>query len=238
MKLLEFNFNSYSIRTILIDGEPWFVLKDIGAVLELSNHKQALIDLKKRLRKGGVSDEVSSTYPIKDSMGREQKVTIVSETGLYELVFASRKDIAIEFRFWVTSEVLPSIRKTGSYHIDSKPVLEKPQETDLQKFISDIEIVRKTLELKPFEMLMVDRFNPLNSPIKKMGIDLSGVLLLPTELGKVIGKSAIETNLLLFEKGYQVKVDGVWTLTEKGREFGVEVNGQFPQLKWKLQSAI
>ena len=120
----------------------------------------------------------------------------------------------------------------------SKPVLEKPKEINLQQLISDIKIVRKTLELKPFEMLMVDRFNPLNSPIKKMGIDLSGVLLLPTELGKVIGKSAIETNLLLFEKGYQVKVDGVWTLTEKGREFGVEVNGQFPQLKWKLQSAI
>ena len=136
MKLLEFNFNSYSIRTILIDGEPWFVLKDIGAVLELSNHKQALIDLKKRLRKGGVSDEVSSTYPIKDSMGREQKVTIVSETGLYELVFASRKDIAIEFRFWVTSEVLPSIRKTGSYSLPTKP-----------KEDIDIESIRKRTEL-------------------------------------------------------------------------------------------
>jgi len=120
----------------------------------------------------------------------------------------------------------------------SKPVLEKPKEINLQQLISDIKIVRKTLELKPFEMLMVDRFNPLNSPIKKMGIDLSGVLLLPTELGKVIGKSAIETNLLLFEKGYQIKVDGIWTLTEKGREFGVEIGGKFQQIKWKLEALI
>jgi prophage antirepressor-like protein len=108
MKLLSFDFNNNSIRTILIDNEPWFVLKDIGKVLELSNHKQALIDMKTRLQKGGVKDEVSQTYPIKDSLNRTQEVTIVSEAGLYELAFVSRKEEAIRFRHWVARVVLPS----------------------------------------------------------------------------------------------------------------------------------
>ena len=131
-------------------------------------------------------------------------------------------------------EVLPSIRKTGSYFIDSKPALEKPKEINLKKLLSNIQIIRSTLELKPFEMLMMDRFDPENSPIDKMGIDLSGVLLLPTELGKLIGKSAIEVNILLSQKGYQVKVNGIWQLTEKGREFGLEVHGKFQQIKWRV----
>jgi len=119
---------------------------------------------------------------------------------------------------------------------DSKPALEKPKEINLEKLLSNIQIIRSTLELKPFEMLMMDRFDPENSPIDKMGIDLSGVLLLPTELGKLIGKSAIEVNILLSQKGYQVKVNGIWQLTEKGREFGLEVHGKFQQIKWRVEA--
>jgi prophage antirepressor-like protein len=242
MKLLEFNFNSYSIRTILIDDEPWFVLKDIGAVLELSNHKQALIDLKKRLKKGGVSYEVSRTYPIVDSMGREQEIRIVSESGLYELVFASRKDIAIKFRYWVTSEVLPSIRKTGSYSISES--IEEPKDFSttvgkvLQKSKVAFELIEFITEKKEYQLFLLDRLLQEDSPLKLLNFDFSNSFFIPTELGKMVGKSAVEINRVLEFKGLQTKNSGIWTLTETGKEFGIEVNGQFPQLKWRIEAVL
>lgn len=92
----------------LIKGEPWFVAKDVCEVLEHSNHRMAVKSLDE--------DEVSSVYLI-DTMGRKQETTIVSESGLYSLIFQSRKAEAKKFRKWVTSEVLPSIRRKGFYGV-------------------------------------------------------------------------------------------------------------------------
>ncbi len=101
-----FTYSGQEVRTVLIDGEPWFVGKDVCAVLGIANARDALGRLD--------ADGVGSTDVI-DSMGRTQQATTVSEPGLYELVFQSRRPEAKDFRRWVTSEVLPSIRKTGSY---------------------------------------------------------------------------------------------------------------------------
>ena len=101
-----FNYKSFQVRTVEINSEPWFVLKDVCAVLGISNHKMTAQRLD--------VDEVSQTY-LTDSLGRKQETTIINESGLYHVILRSDKQEAKPFRKWVTSEVLPSIRKTGSY---------------------------------------------------------------------------------------------------------------------------
>lgn len=105
-----FNFSQEKapIRVQLINSEPWFVAKDVCEVLGIANHKDAASRLDEDERRGG---------GITDPLGRPQTVTAVSESGLYSLVFQSRKAEAKKFRKWVTSEVLPSIRKKGYYGI-------------------------------------------------------------------------------------------------------------------------
>jgi prophage antirepressor-like protein len=93
------------IRTITKDGEALFCLGDLCRILELTAK-----GVKQRL-----TDEVISNYPIPDSLGRIQNTIFVNEDGLYDVILDSRKENARKFRKWVTSEVLPSIRKTGSY---------------------------------------------------------------------------------------------------------------------------
>lgn len=94
------------IRTVIIDGEPWFCMTDICKALEISNTSQA----KTRLNADGVI-----TNEVIDSIGRKQNANFVNEPNMYKLIFQSRKESAERFTDWVTSEVLPSIRKTGSY---------------------------------------------------------------------------------------------------------------------------
>lgn len=101
-----FNYNSNQIRTAHKDGEPWFVLKDVCEVLGIGH----ITDTAKRLE----SDEVGQTEVI-DSLGRKQIATIINESGLYNVILRSDKPEAKPFRKWVTSEVLPSIRKHGAY---------------------------------------------------------------------------------------------------------------------------
>lgn len=95
-----------SVRTITNDNEPMFCLGDLCRALDLTAK-----GVRQRL-----SDEVISTYPIKDALGRMQNALFVNEDGLYDVILESRKDSAKKFRKWVTSEVLPSIRKTGGYN--------------------------------------------------------------------------------------------------------------------------
>lgn len=103
-----FNFSQEKapIRVQLINSEPWFVAKDVCEVLGIANHKDAASRLDEDERRG---------VGITDPIGRPQTVTAVSESGLYSLIFQSRKAEAKKFRKWVTSEVLPSIRKKGYY---------------------------------------------------------------------------------------------------------------------------
>ena len=91
-----------TIRTVIIDGEPWFVAKDVCDILGVQNVTQATQQLENFER---------SMFNI----GRQGEANIISESGFYTLVLRSRKPIAKPFRIWVTSEVLPSIRKTGQY---------------------------------------------------------------------------------------------------------------------------
>lgn len=101
-----FNYNSVEVRTIQKDGEPWFVLRDVCNVLGLGTPARVAERLD--------TDEVSQTH-ITDSMGRQQEMTIINESGLYNVILRSDKPEAKPFRKWVTSEVLPTIRRHGMY---------------------------------------------------------------------------------------------------------------------------
>lgn len=95
-----------SIRTLQKDGEPWFVGKDVAAALGYSNPRKAIADHVDEEDKG-----VTNCY----TLGGNQNMTIINESGLYSLILSSRLPTAKKFKHWVTSEVLPSIRKTGGY---------------------------------------------------------------------------------------------------------------------------
>ena len=105
-ELQVFSYNSSEVRTVMRDGEPWFVLKDVCRVLEISDHKVVI----RRLDK----DEVCQ-IPLTDSMGRKQKTWLINESGLYSVILRSDKPEAKKFTRWVTHEVLPTIRRTGGY---------------------------------------------------------------------------------------------------------------------------
>lgn len=100
-----FNYSGHDIRTQLIDGEPWFVLADLCKVLGLTTPAR-VVD---RLDEAGVSQAHIS------SSGQFRQMTIVNESGMYEVIIRSDKQEAKAFRRWLTSEVIPQIRKTGSY---------------------------------------------------------------------------------------------------------------------------
>lgn len=102
-----FNYQEKQVRTILQDGEPWFVAKDVCDVLEITNHRDAT-DRLNNVMKG-----VATT----DTPGGKQEMLIVSEAGVYKLVFTSRKPEAEKFTDWLAAEVIPQIRRTGSYSV-------------------------------------------------------------------------------------------------------------------------
>lgn len=100
-----FNYNDNQVRTIEINGEPWFVLKDVCQILSIGN----AADVYSRL------DEDEKGVGQIDTLGGCQKMNIINESGLYNVIIRSDKKEAKPFRKWVTSEVLPSIRKHGIY---------------------------------------------------------------------------------------------------------------------------
>lgn len=101
-----FNFNGSDVRVIMRSGNPWFVATDVCTALDYVNTSKAVADHLDDDEKG-----VTTGY----TLGGNQKLTIISESGLYALVMRSRKPEARKFAKWVTAEVLPAIRKTGSY---------------------------------------------------------------------------------------------------------------------------
>ena len=100
-----FTYADTPVRVLDVDGEPWFVLADLCAVLEIANPRNVAARL---------DDDMKGVRPM-DTLGGVQSITTVSEPGMYEVVLRSDKKEAAAFRRWITSEVLPTIRKTGTY---------------------------------------------------------------------------------------------------------------------------
>lgn len=116
-----------SVRTADIDGVPYFVGKDVAEILGYSNTRKALLD---HVDEEDKTDGVT----IRDSIGREQAPVLINESGLYSLILSSKLPTAKKFKRWVTSEVLPAIRKTGGYI---------PAASDM----SDAEIMAKAFQI-------------------------------------------------------------------------------------------
>lgn len=100
-----FEYQNSKVRTVDMDGEAWFVLKDVCAVLGISNNRMAADRL----------DDDEKGVSLIDTLGGKQEMVIVNESGLYHVILRSDKPEATPFRRWVTNDVLPAIRKTGSY---------------------------------------------------------------------------------------------------------------------------
>jgi prophage antirepressor-like protein len=248
--ILTNTFQSFRIRSIIIDNNPWFVAKDISLVLGYTTDS-SISNAKKELEE----NELMTSFQMKSSDKRLKLYDLVSESGLYSLIMRSRKPIAKPFQKWVTREVLPSIRKTGSY---SLPNSNEP----------DLEQIRKRTELIEFSERQFSSFEKIFLKIgiseknelaitsnravaKETGIDfiqlaeLKGLeakekFFTVTELCEVVRnsdqfskefKTQVSTkdglkprpqnlNLLLEISEFQFRENGEWKLTEKGEDFG------------------
>jgi prophage antirepressor-like protein len=112
-EVMIFNSKEFGeIRTVTIDGEPWFVGNDVAKALGYSKVNEAV--------RTNVDKEDTALTGISDANNHTQQMVIVNESGIYSLIFGSRLKTAKKFKRWVTSEVLPALRKTGSYEIQRK----------------------------------------------------------------------------------------------------------------------
>lgn len=118
-ELSVFNFDTHAVRTLTRDGDPWFVAADVCEVLTIGNNRDAVARLDDDEKADVGITDISS-----NGTAQGRSVTIINESGLYSLILTSRKPEAKRFKKWVTSEVLPSIRKTGGYTPPQQPITE------------------------------------------------------------------------------------------------------------------
>lgn len=105
--LMNLDFRGNAVRMVMREGEPWWVVNDICAVLDIKNTRDVLTRLP--------AEDVAQTDALLSEFGGAQRANVVNESGLYELIFRSEKPAAKDFRRWVTRDVLPEIRRTGMY---------------------------------------------------------------------------------------------------------------------------
>ena len=199
-KLMIFNNPEFGeIRTVEVNGEPWLVGKDVARALGYANPRKALddhVDLEDKLQGDGVT--------IRDSMGREQHPTLINESGLYSLVLSSKLPGAKKFRRWVTSEVLPSIRKTGGYN------LPKDYPSALRA-LADAEEQRLALAAENEQQRQViAEFKPMRQYLDTI-LSSEGTMA-TTQIAADYDISAKQLNKILHEEGLQRNVNGQWIL--------------------------
>lgn len=232
-----FNFESNQIRVQSDEqGNPWWVAGDICEALGLETHKAVL----------RIDEDDRNSMPIIDSLGRNQGAWVVNESGLFSLILGSKKAAAKKFKKWVTSEVLPSIRKTGSYSFQQNGKL-KIIPTAHPVF-SALKAVAQEFGLEYNQALLYAN----KATLRETGVDFQNVLQIelknpvqvrqftPTELGERLGQSAIKFNRQLESLGFQEKKNNVWCATEKGKPYSVLLDAgkkhsdgtPIQQLKW------
>lgn len=179
------------IRTTVIDGEPWFIAKDVCDCLELTNSRKSLQRLD--------DDEkgVTSSY----TLGGKQELSTVNEYGLYQLVLSSRKPEAKAFKRWITHEVIPTLRKTGSYSIEIPKTLPEA----LRAYAAEVEEHNKTKEIVAMQEQQIAEFKPKQDYLDK--ILSSHAALTITQIASDYNLSAIALNKILNEERIQRKVN-------------------------------
>lgn len=191
------------IRAVEIDGEPWLVGKDVAEALGYKNTRQAIAT--------NVDEEDRGVHSV-DTPSGVQEMTVINESGLYSLVLSSKLPTAKKFKRWVTSEVLPSIRRTGGY------ILPRDYPSALRA-LADSEERRMALEVENAQQRqMLAEYNP---KVSYYDIVLQTPDVLPiTTIAKDYGKSGRWMNQKLHELGVQYKQGKVWLLYQKYAEQG------------------
>ncbi|CAN5713617.1 phage antirepressor KilAC domain-containing protein [soil metagenome] len=216
--IIPFDFEGSSIRLLDLEGSPWFVAMEIAAVLEYSDAEAMTRKLDE--------DEKQNLQVV--GFG-PRGVTVISESGLYSAILGSRKPEAAKFKKWVTAEVLPSIRKTGSYTAPKVGATKVRLAYDAAKAFPPLFRVARLLGCDKNAAAisanqMVTNLTDVNlmaglGQIHLVADKQETQYFTPTELGKRIGASARGVNLLLAEAGLQMKRGDVWEVTDAGREF-------------------
>ncbi len=219
-KIVAFDFESHNVRVVVgHDGEPWFVAADVASALDY----QAAKDLTRFI------DNDEKGRQIVPTLGGEQELLVINESGLYSAILKSRKPEAKRFKRWVTHEVLPSIRKTGSYAVPgSVAALPAPTQDRVHAILMIGEAIAKVPGVRPgiamaatltcihdntgLAIEQLRRALPVaNEPICSLN---------PTQLGERLGLSARSVNLRLQSHGFQFKNDrDEWELTEAGKRW-------------------
>ena len=172
-----FNYCDNQVRTVEKDGELWFVLKDVCDVLDLSNSRRVAERLDEDEK------DVTSSY----TPGGTQKMSIINESGLYNVIMLSRKEEAKKFKRWVTHEVLPSIRKHGAYI-----TLEKIQEymTKPENWIELLQKVRDEQQKNARLQNKIDRDRP--KVVFAEAVDASDATIYLGEFARILRQNGIE----------------------------------------------
>ena len=138
----DFNFEDSVVRIREINGEIWFVAADVASALDISRTDDAV---------SGLPEDEKGADTIR-TLGGDQIMTVVSEAGLFRLIFKSRKESAKRFQRWVLHEVLPSIRKTGSYSVGAQKQIEMSKELKLA-YDKGVEAAKATTTYKVGELV-------------------------------------------------------------------------------------
>lgn len=197
-----FNFEQNEVRTVLVNNEPYFVGKDVAEILGYERADNAI--------RNHVDDEDKLTHQISAS-GQNRNMTIINESGLYSLILKSKLPNAKKFKRWVTSEVLPQIRKHGMYATDE--LLNNP---DLL-----IEVATKLKEERTLRLIAEQRVNELQPKADYYDriLNNKGLVTVST-IAKNYGMSAVSFNKLLHELGIQFNQSGTWLLYSKFQDKG------------------
>jgi len=209
-ELQVFQYQTQQVRTVNKDGEPWFIARDVCEVLAIANTSQALARL----------PDVMKGLSTVDTLGGKQTVTVITEAGLYKLAFTSRKDEAEKFTSWVASDVLPQIRKTGSY----TPPSSKNVYGILRGLVDDLERQDQQIAAANAKVDQVSqRVDKIAQGIPALPVPESAALeyVTPTQIGRMFSPrmSGIETNKRLQFAGLQYRVGGEWVPSDKGKDY-------------------
>lgn len=210
-----FSYNDKLVRTTEIDGEIWFVAKDVCNILELTNPTEALKAL---------DEDERSTLRITEGTspkGGNPNMNIINEYGLYKLTFNSRKPEAKTFTRWVTHEVLPSIRRTGSYSLSNTI---SPEEFELKRDALNLErakFINSMIENPPFPMTPETKTVFGHECFKlAAGHDYLAMLPESTEKWYTAGEIGAEIGLSANKVGRIAKAHGIKAPEGESNEYG------------------